>query len=67
MLAPNLSLNLHRLTQQKFNLLREESEGYSKLIAELNQRELRPENVDSVLRAIQSQIGLSSFRTQYNK
>ena len=67
MLAPNLSLNLHRLTQQKFNLLREESEGYSKLIAELNQRELRPENVDSVLRAIQSQIGLSSFRKQYNK
>lgn len=31
-------------TQQKFNLLREESEGYSKLLTELVERALEPEN-----------------------
>jgi THO complex subunit 2 len=39
--------------QQKFNLLREESEGYSKLITELNQREIN----EHVLQNIQSLIG----------
>jgi len=40
--------------QQKFNLLREESEGYAKLIAELNQ----DVSHEAVLQNIKSLIGL---------
>ena len=39
--------------QQKFNLLREEAEGYSRLIAELNQTEIS----GKILEIIQSLIG----------
>jgi THO complex subunit 2 N-terminus len=40
--------------QQKFNLLREESEGYAKLITELNQET----TYDAVLQNIKSLIGM---------
>jgi len=43
--------------QQKFNLLREESEGYAKLIAELNQ----DVSHEVVLQNIKSLIGLTVF------
>jgi len=43
-------------TQKKFNLLREESEGYSKLAAELNQ-ELQSATVGVVFQNVQSLIG----------
>jgi THO complex subunit 2 len=39
--------------QQKFNLLREEAEGYSRLITELNQTEIS----GKILEIIQSLIG----------
>jgi THO complex subunit 2 len=45
-------LNLSSYKQQKFNLLREESEGYSKLISELGQTNLNKkalENVQSLI------------------
>lgn len=42
--------------QQKFNLLREESEGYSKLITELGQ-EMDTINMSSLLENIKSLIG----------
>ena len=47
-------------TQQKFNLLREESEGYAKLITELaalGDRDSTPEAIASATRSIQSLIG----------
>jgi THO complex subunit 2 len=48
--------------QQKFNLLREETEGYSKLITELGQN-----NLDSkVLENIQSLIGKIHFIFIFN-
>ena len=43
--------------QQKFNLLREESEGYAKLVTELNQ----DVSHDVILQNIKSLIGLSMF------
>ncbi|KAK7500593.1 hypothetical protein BaRGS_00008168 [Batillaria attramentaria] len=43
--------------QQKFNLLREESEGYSKLIVELNQEITEQVTPESVLQHIKSLIG----------
>ncbi|XP_025088766.1 THO complex subunit 2-like isoform X1 [Pomacea canaliculata] len=43
--------------QQKFNLLREESEGYSKLIVELNQEITDHVTPESVLQHIKSLIG----------
>lgn len=44
--------------QQKFNLLREESEGYSKLITELSQEQpFNDFDVDYMLRVIRSLIG----------
>lgn len=42
--------------QKKFNLFREESEGYSKLIVELNQERSESE-VESVLEIVKSLIG----------
>lgn len=43
--------------QQKFNLLREESEGFSKLVTELNQ-EITPKlTPEAVLQNIKSLIG----------
>lgn len=41
--------------QRKFNLFREESEGYSKLISELNQE--TTENDKNILEIIKSLIG----------
>lgn len=46
-----------RLTQQKYNLLREESEGFSKIINELNKGGLNPTTVDSVVANVRSLIG----------
>ena len=46
--------------QQKFNLLREESEGYSKLIVELNQEITDHITPQSVLQHIKSLIGEST-------
>ena len=43
--------------QQKFNLLREESEGYSKLITELNQEITAKVTSEQVLQNIKSLIG----------
>ena len=50
---------IYSYKQQKFNLLREESEGYAKLITELNQ----DVSHDVVLQNIKSLIGcrFSSF------
>ena len=49
--------------QQKFNLLREESEGYSKLIVELNQEITDHITPQSVLQHIKSLIGESAVTT----
>lgn len=47
---------IYSYKQRKFNLFREESEGYSKLIVELNQE--RPESeVASILEIVKSLIG----------
>ena len=43
--------------QQKFNLYREESEGYSKLLCELGHEQYSGVDPDSVLEAIKSLIG----------
>jgi nucleoside-diphosphate-sugar epimerase len=48
----------HSYTQQKFNLLREESEGYSKLLAELTASDsFTEENLPLVVRNIQNLMG----------
>ena len=43
--------------QQKFNLFREESEGYSKLIAELGHDHRRPEQAPIFMENVKSLIG----------
>ena len=43
--------------QQKFNLFREESEGYSKLVAELGHESLTGVSPNAVLDSIKSLIG----------
>jgi THO complex subunit 2 len=45
------------LSQQKFNLFREESEGYSKVIAELD-TPFDTNSVDLVIEHLQSLIGV---------
>lgn len=58
----SISRYFYSYKQRKFNLFREESEGYSKLIVELNQE--RPENeVASILEIVKSLIG--TFDVQY--
>jgi THO complex subunit 2 len=47
--------------QQKFNLLREESEGYSKLITELTIDRTTPNSSDAVLEIVKSLIGRFSL------
>ena len=47
--------------QQKFNLLREENEGFSKLIIELNQGNIGQDNIKVVKQNIQSLIGYFSL------
>lgn len=49
-------LSFYSYKQRKFNLFREESEGYSKLIVELNQ-ERQGNEVASTLEIIKSLIG----------
>jgi THO complex subunit 2 len=49
--------------QQKFNLLREESEGYSKLVTELNQEITEKLTPEVVLQNIKSLIGNVSMLT----
>lgn len=44
--------------QQKFNLLREESEGYAKLIVELNKDINESSDTQKVLGVINSLIGI---------
>lgn len=43
--------------QKKFNLLREENEGFAKLIIELNQPNINEENVATVFLNVQKLIG----------
>ena len=43
--------------QQKFNLFREESEGYSKLVCELGHERLTGVDPNKVLESIKSLIG----------
>lgn len=43
--------------QQKFNLLREENEGFAKLIVELNQLNINASNVETVEKNVQALIG----------
>lgn len=43
--------------QQKFNLLREENEGFAKLIVELNQVNINEQNIQVVQENIQTLIG----------
>ena len=50
-------LLLSSYKQQKFNLLREESEGYSKLITELNQEISEKLTPEQMLQNIKSLIG----------
>jgi len=53
--------------QQKFNLLREESEGYAKLVTELNQdvsHEVVLQNIKSLIGLHLSAILISSFITK---
>lgn len=52
-----------RYEQQKFNLLREESEGFAKVIAELTLHKLTAANVPTVLSNIQSLIGSFFYNT----
>lgn len=47
--------------QRKFNLFREESEGYSKLIVELNQEISEDTEWKTILEIIQSLIGMTIF------
>lgn len=46
--------------QRKFNLFREESEGYSKLIVELNQEISEDTEWKTILEIIQSLIGMKN-------
>lgn len=48
--------------QRKFNLFREESEGYAKLIVELNQEISENTEWKTILEIIQSLIGLLQFQ-----
>lgn len=48
---------LYSFKQQKFNLFREESEGYSKLIAELGHDHRRPEQAPVFMENVKSLIG----------
>ena len=43
--------------QQKFNLLREENEGFAKLIVELNQPNISMDNIDIVKKNVEALIG----------
>jgi THO complex subunit 2 len=43
--------------QQKFNLLREENEGFAKLIVELNQPNITMENIEVVKKNVEALIG----------
>lgn len=57
---------IYSYKQRKFNLFREESEGYSKLIVELNQE--RPESeVASILEIVKSLIGKKNFVPIYSE
>lgn len=47
--------------QQKFNLFREETEGYAKLITELTSNELGRSSKDSVMQNIFSLLGRIFF------
>lgn len=46
--------------QRKFNLFREESEGYAKLIVELNQEISEDTEWKNLLEIVQSLIGMNS-------
>ena len=48
-------------TQIKFNLLREENEGFAKLIVEISQLNINASNVDLVKQNIQKLIGYFSL------
>ena len=47
--------------QRKYNLLREENEGFSKLLLEINQENLSLDNYKIVIESIQKLIGYFSL------
>lgn len=47
--------------QRRFNLFREESEGYAKLITELNHESIEHTSVNKILEIIKSLIGKAFF------
>lgn len=49
---------LHSYKQRRFNLFREESEGYAKLITELNNESIEQTSVSKMLEIIKSLIGM---------
>ena len=51
-------IHLRSYKQQKFNLFREESEGYSKLVSELGHERRPVEAVPAILDNIRSLIGV---------
>lgn len=54
------NLNNYSYKQQKFNLLREESEGYAKLVTEISQEPNARITVQHILQNIKSLIGMYS-------
>lgn len=51
--------------QQKFNLLREETEGYAKLVTELNQEITERVTPQSIIQVIRSLIGNPKEFSEY--
>lgn len=60
------SLSCCSYKQQKFNLLREENEGYAKLIAELGQELSGSITSDLILENIKSLIGKARMKDSSN-
>lgn len=56
---------IHSYKQRRFNLFREESEGYAKLITELNQEITDTVTVQTILEVIKSLIGNYSHNLQF--
>lgn len=51
--------------QRRFNLFREESEGYAKLITELNNESIEHTSVHKVLEIVKSLIGTNCWYDYY--
>jgi hypothetical protein len=55
------AITQHHFEQQKFNLLREENEGFAKLIVELGQSNMNMANVEIVKSNVKELIGFFSL------